>query len=678
MAYINPSTYPSSFGRAVRLYYEERNVNTAANTSDIYWELQGYNKTEDTTGWYYAGPFNVTINGTKVVNNLYPSGSRIQLRSDTVVAKGTLANVAHNSDGSMSVEASFSCDYINDASNKASGSGTITLTTIPRASTVTAQDGVFGQPWTYTVNNPAAFYTRVTLTIGSHTYTHTYASGLVPIANFTAAQTRAWADSCPDSDSATMTIRVETMRDEPTQGVPVEIIGDTTQTITFTVPTSWAPNFPVPTRAGGVNTYNGLTLQNLSSAQIRILATATTGASLTSIKITGPGINQTVDNPSTLTTVTTGLLTQSGDLTWTITATDSRGRQGTWKSQPLTVTRYRLPTGTLTVHRCDANGTANDLGGYMTATLKATIDTSISGNEGTAEVKLGSTSIGSTSGETAAFTLTTSQSAASTTSTYTISATVTDSAGGSVTITTRLSTAQVLMDFKAGGDGVAFGGSATRSQAIEFKNWAVCANNHRQYPGVQFKGTDQGSIGGWVWLSTKLIGSLYAGARMALSEYSYDSSTGEQLSTYETYRLPEVDPDLAASVNYEILTEKTAATAGTWNPTINWSDGTTLTTSGVVAKYQKFGKMIHYFGYFNITNLGSAGNKYLRITLPHTVLPGENGAGPRLEAATPPANSLLIRVLSTYLQVVYGPGAGYSRPQMSTGWHSFDFWAMEA
>lgn len=616
--YITPSTYPSNFGRAVRLYYEERNVNQEANTSDIYWELQGYNRTADSTGYYWAGPFNVTINGTKVVNNLYPSGSRIQLRSDTVVAKGTLANVAHNADGTMSVEASFFCDYIYDGSNKASGSGTITLTTIPRASTVTAQDGVFGQPWTYTVNNPAAFYTRVTLTIGSHTYTHTYSSEVTPIADFTAAQTRTWADSCPDSDSATMTIRVETMRDEPTQGVPVEIIGDTTQTVTFSVPTSWAPTFPVPTRATGVNTYNGLTLRNLSSAQIRITATATTGASLTSIKIMGPGINQTVNNPSTLTTVTTGLLTQSGDLTWTITATDSRGRQGTWKSQALTVTPYRLPAGTLTVHRCDADGTANNLGAYMTATLTATIDTSISGNEGAAEVKLGSTSIGSTSGETAAFTLTTSPSAASTTSTYTVSATVTDSAGGSVTITTKLSTAQVLMDFKAGGDGVAFGGSATESNVVAIK-------------------------GGWKLKIDTPLDVAYGGT----------GASGVTQTTWST------------------------------DMTVTYSDGTSPTVDGKNARMDKLGPLVHIYGYFRITNLGTTGSKNLVIGgLPVTIKVPLSGTGTPFMMAAAPSDGipLIVQVTSggQSLTVIRGPQAGNSRATLVTGWCSFDLWAFAA
>ena len=618
MAYINPSTYPSSFGRAVRLYYEERNVNTAANTSDIYWELQGYNKTEDTTGWYYAGPFNVTINGTKVVNNLYPSGSRIQLRSDTVVAKGTLANVAHNSDGSMSVEASFSCEYINDASNKASGSGTITLTTIPRVSTLAAQDGVFGQAWMYTVTQYSpTFFDTITVTIGSHSYRNTVSGGGILNAIVPASETRSWADSAPNSDSATATITIQTTVGDPSQG-GVQFIGTSTQTVTFSVPTSWAPTFPVPTRATGVNTFDGLTLQNLSSAQIRILATATTGASLTSIKITGPGINQTVENPSTLTTVTTGLLTQSGDLTWTITATDSRGRQGTWKSQALTVTRYRLPTGKLTVHRCDANGNANDLGGYMTATLKATIDTSISGNVAAAEVKLGSTSIGSTSGETAAFTLTTSPSAASTTSTYTVSATVTDSAGGSVTITTRLSTAQVLMDFKAGGDGVAFGGSATESNVVAIK-------------------------GGWKLKIDTPLEVAYGG------------------------------------------TGASGVTQTTWSSdmTVKYSDGTSPTVDGKNAKMDKFGPLVHLYGYFRITNLGTTGSKNLVIGgLPVTIRVPLSGTGTPFFMAAAPSDGipLIVQVTSggQSLTVIRGPQAGNSRATLVTGWCSFDLWGLEA
>lgn len=674
MGYINPSTYPS-FGRAVRLYYEERNVNTAANTSDIYWELQGYNRQPDATGYYDAGPFNATINGVKVVNNLYPSGSRIQLREDTVVARGTLANVAHDSDGSKSVTASFSCDYIYDATNKASGSGSIPLTTIPRASTITMTDGVFGQAWNVTINSAVATFTNeVTITIGAHTSTSTFTGSFgIP---FTAANTRNWADSAPTSDSATVTVTCVTKNGN-------DLIDTTTATATFIVPESWKPTVLLPTTVTGVNTFGGQALQNVSSAGIRVRYQASPGATLTSLKVTGPNVNTTVSNPSANEYVTTGTLTTSGAKTWTIIVTDSRGRQATQTSPSLNVTPYQLPTIKLTARRCDSGGTADDLGNYMTATADCSFDTSIANNKAGVTVKMTSsggmtTTLGTLTNQSAAFTYTTPVTAASSTDTFLVEATITDSVGSSVTISTRLSTAQVLMDFKAGGDGIAFGGSATDAATVAFKNWAVLVNNHRQYPGIQLQGTDQNSIGGWVWLATKLVNSLYAGARMAFSDYSYDSSTGEQLATYETYRLPEVDPDLAASQNYEILTEKTAATTGTWSPTINWSDGTTLTTSGTVAKYQKFGKMIHYFGYFNITNLGSTGNKYLRVTLPHTVLAGENGAGPRLEAATPPANSLLIWLRGSYFQVVYGPGAGYTRAQMSTGWHSFDFWAMEA
>lgn len=609
MGYINPSTYPS-FGRAVRLYYEERNVNTAANTSDIYWELQGYNRQPDATGYYDAGPFNATINGVKVVNNLYPSGSRIQLREDTVVARGTLANVAHDSDGSKSVTASFSCDYIYDATNKASGSGSIPLTTIPRASTITMTDGVFGQSWTVGISSAVATFTNeVTITIGAHTETRTITgSGTVNISNGT---TRSWADAAPTSDSATVTVTCVTKNGGTT-------IGTTTATATFIVPESWKPNPTVPPTVTGVNTFGGDAIQNVSQAKIQMALTATPGATLTSVRVTGPNINQTVTNPSASQSVTTGTLTTSGTKTWTIITTDSRGRQGTMTSRTLNVTPYQLPTIKLTARRCDSGGTADDLGNYMTATADCSFDTTITNNKAGVTVKMTSsggttTTLGTLTNQSAAFSYTTPVTAASSTDTFLVEATITDSVGSSVTISTRLSTAQVLMDFKAGGDGVAFGGSATESNVVAVKNWTLKLDNP--------------------------LGKAYGGSGM------------------------------------------TAVETGTYTPTLAYSDGTTLTYSSATGGYAKWGPVIHYFGYAQITALGSTGNKFLHISgFPYSMTQGLGGAGPRFEMATPPSDNvgLLLHVLTSYVRVERGPQGGYSRATLQTGWCGWDFWAMEA
>lgn len=619
MGYINATTYPS-FGRSLRLYWEERNVNTEANTSDIYWELQGYNRVADSTGYYDAGPFNVTINGVKVANNIYPSGARIQLREDTVVARGTLANIAHNADGSKSVTASFSCDYIYDGTNTAAGSGSITLTTIPRASTVTVPDGIFGQSWTFTIAAASSSFTHdITVAIGTHTvsYADQAAGGFI----VTSGVTQGWADAAASSTSATVTVTVVTKSGDTT-------IGTTTETATFYVPDSWAPSAVQPTLVNVVDGYNSTAIQNVSKASIRVRYQAGRGATLTSLKVYGPGVNTTVNNPTANETVTTGTLTRSGTNTWTVTVTDSRGRQTT-QTVTLNVTAYRLPTVKLTVHRCDSDGTANDLGNYMTATAVCTMDTSISGNKGQVAATLTNsggtvTSLGSlTNQSTATFTLTTSPVAAASTATFLVTATVKDSvlnaAGQSVVVTTRLSTAQVLIDFKPTGDGIAFGGSSTESQVVAVKNWDLHLDNPL---AIAYGGTGATGISTTTWSS---------------------------------------------------------------DMTVAYSDGSTLTWSNPAARMDRLGPIAHIYGYFRITALGTTGNKNLVIGgLPVTIKVPLSGTGTPFYMQSAPSDGIPLIVQVTTggqsLTVIRGPQAASagSRPSLVAGWCSFDLWAFVA
>lgn len=690
LQYIEATDFPSAFGRSIRLAWEERNINVANNTSDIYWELQGYNRVNDSTGYYYSGPFELKINGTTIFTNRYPDGSRVQLRNivtarnnysapnNGLVASGT-TTITHDNDGSKSVAVSFSCDYISDSAYTASGSGSIPLTVIPRASTITINSGtkMFGMAVTVDVQRASEAFTHtVTIAVGDHTQERrnvdTSTSFLLQ---------SAWADACPTSSKTTFTVTCETYNGDTPVGEPYVL---TDEVIVSPV---WKPTIGSFT-ADGVNVFGDYTLKDVS----HVLLTASNvspsrGSRIVSYSFSGNNVSANYSTNATSQTATTGTLTTAGTNTWKVTVTDARGRSQT-ATVTKTVTAYTFPTVRLTVSRCDSDGTANDLGEYMTAKAVCTFDTSLTNNKGYVSIYMDDggggtpTLLGQARNQSASpFTLTTTPVAAGSTSTYLVYAYMQDEVlvgtGSDVYVSTRLSTAEVLMDVRK--DGIAFGGSATRSKAVEIKNWAFCANNHRQYPGLQLKSTDQSTIGGWVWLACGLINGLYVGRRVAFSQYSYDSSTGEQTSQFETYRFPEVDADLASQKNYEILTEKTMTPiTDTWEPTISWSNGSTLTTTSVACNFQKYGKLIHYYGYFRITDLGTVANKNLRITLPHTVLGTANGVGTRLEAENPPAKGLLIRVASNYLQVVYSPSGGWSCPQMSTGWYSFDLWAIEA
>lgn len=455
--YLTPQTYPTNFGRSVRFGYEEINVNQSANTSDIKWVLVGYNRVADSTGFYYAGPFNATLNGREIVNNLYPEGSRLELANGTVIASGTLANVKHTTDGSKTVSVEWSCDYIYDATQTVAGSRTFNLTQIPRQSSMVVTGGTFGEELRVEVTSNGSTYTNnLTITCGSNTATGTVTGSGTYIMPGTSTQN--WANAAPSSDSATLTVELKTY-DGATQ------IGTTvTQSITMVVPQNWRPSTTIIQKTI-VDGYNSQCLQNRSKVTVQVGATASAGSSVTSVTISGHGMNKT--KTSSPWTLTSDVLSISGTITWTITVKDARGRSYTTTTTQ-TVTAYKLPTVTLDVRRCNSDSTPNDLGNYFFATIKATYKQIGSSNYSVTLKQSGTTKQTWSSQTTTPKTFTSSAYTASSNVSYTISATITDSVGSTVTVSTKLSTAEVLMDLSS--DGVAFGGTADTSQAVRVRS----------------------------------------------------------------------------------------------------------------------------------------------------------------------------------------------------------------
>jgi hypothetical protein len=101
----------------------------ADNTSTISWTLKGAG---GSSGYYKAGNFKVIIAGETV----YSSSARIELYNGTLVASGSKV-IKHNTDGSKSFSASAEAGIYSVAVN-CSGSGSFTLTSIPRAATITS------------------------------------------------------------------------------------------------------------------------------------------------------------------------------------------------------------------------------------------------------------------------------------------------------------------------------------------------------------------------------------------------------------------------------------------------------------------------------------------------------------------------------------------------------------
>ena len=122
------------------------------NTSTISYTLRASGTA--TTAWCAFGPATVKINGTTI----YSTSSRFDLKSQQVLKTGSIT-VSHNTDGTCSVPVTMSAAlYLYDTSTTYNGS--ITLNTIPRASSVAASNANIGAKPTFSITRASNNFTH--------------------------------------------------------------------------------------------------------------------------------------------------------------------------------------------------------------------------------------------------------------------------------------------------------------------------------------------------------------------------------------------------------------------------------------------------------------------------------------------------------------------------------------
>ena len=212
-------------GRSVTLSWTLSSQNIANNTSTIAWTLKG---SGSASGWVMSGGFKAVINGTTVYSS--STDNRIQLKNGTVVASGSLT-IAHNSDGTKSFNLSCEASVYTYAVS-VSASGTHTLNTIPRASSVSATSVNMGSATTITISRASSSFT--------HTLTYAFGNSTGTITTKTTSTSVSWtpaltlANQIPSTTSGTCTITCDTYNGSSK-------IGTKTCTLTLTVPSSVKP-----------------------------------------------------------------------------------------------------------------------------------------------------------------------------------------------------------------------------------------------------------------------------------------------------------------------------------------------------------------------------------------------------------------------------------------------------
>lgn len=354
MASIYSST---NKGWRLRLDWSITGQSIADNKSTLSLDLwvydgTGYSQNESSGEAYYI------IQGEKRWNPYnYSSTGWYKLGSKTIT-------VSHNADGTKSIALTAEWDCGFDSSytpRHLSLSETVTLTTIPRASTATTSGSTLGKILTITIKRASSSFT--------HKLYYTCGSVKDKLIAENVGTSYSWnapplslAQQAPNAETVALTLTVKTYNGST-------YVGAWSTSVKLAVPSTVVPSLSVaisdPT--GVSNTYGGY-VQLRSKVKVDITASGLQGSSIKSYSIKVGSIYATTSASGT-----TDYLPGSGELAVSCAVTDSRGRTTT-KTQSITVLAYSKPAITaISAARCNADGTANRAGTYGKVTFSGAI-----------------------------------------------------------------------------------------------------------------------------------------------------------------------------------------------------------------------------------------------------------------------------------------------------------------
>ena len=328
------------------------NDNTSTLSLDLWvYDGTGYSQNQDANQAYYI------IQGEKRWNPYYYSTTGwYKLGSKSIT-------VSHNADGtgSVTLSAEWDCGFTSSYTPRHLAlSETVTLTTIPRASSVSASGDTLGQAVAITISRASSSFTHILY----------YSCGSISWAKIASDvdTSYSWtppvslAAQAPNASAVVLSVIVETYNGST-------YIGMSSVQMTLAVPSSVVPTLSVatsdPTKVSA--TYGGY-VQLRSKLKVDLTASGAQGSTIKAYSIKLGDIYA-----ASAASGTTDYLPTAGALTLTCTVTDSRGRTTT-KTQTIKVLAYSKPTiSDIAAARCNQDGTANRMGDYGKVTFSGAI-----------------------------------------------------------------------------------------------------------------------------------------------------------------------------------------------------------------------------------------------------------------------------------------------------------------
>ena len=475
---------------------------------------------------------------------------------------GTLGSVTlgHNNAGELTTTFALKSveGWYNASSKKwtISGSKSVTLTAIPKVSTFTASDGTLGVEQDI----------NVTINDSSYSHTITYKCGLTsgtvcdkstdPIVKFTPPLSLAEQNTSGTNLSITYILQ--------TYSGSTAVGSTTSKTVTLTIPASVKPvcNLSFMDETGNVERFGGY-VQGVSRLLVALVGEPAHYSPIVSYKTT---IGDTTYTESKF----SATLTKSGEQTITATVTDARGHTSDAVVDTINVLEYAPPRiSAFSVHRCNEDGTENSIGSFAKVTYSYYIHSLLDQNgkhiilryrksndtEYTA-IPMESVYVA----ENAEYIFAADDGAS-----YTITLEVADSISTNAR-TTSVSTADVIMHFRADAKGMGMGKVSEKANALDMgwdielndrdifrKGVMISARESPDYPGCFYK-----TIGGYdEWVNPPMVAGVeyrtterYNGKIVyrKLVSYTHSGVFGSE-SSYKDYTIPHGISNIAKAIS---------------------------------------------------------------------------------------------------------------------------------
>ena len=472
------TTFGGNANYTLTMTVSEQSYSIANNTSVVKYTVTMATKANSYVGYSnYRTQVSFTIDGTTVYSydasrDFNPSAASSY---SEVLCTGT-KTITHSADGtkSISLQTNVSVASGQYSPGSASLSGSLTLTTIPRASTLAT-------PISATITQT----TRLNITAADASFKHKIKTAFGSVSlyvnsgNYITASyydwtpsKSTWASEFPTQTSRSGTITLETYTSGGT------LIGSNSYSATLAIPSSWVPTVAVtvsPSQNPAKAWLTGKTFYVSGYTKMAAALTATLSDNGTSVKnftITG-AFTKSVNTSSTTTTQTSDYITTSATSnvtkSITVTVTDARGRTGT-ATASVTYLPYAAPSVTsLTYARGSYVGgvwTSSDSGTDLRVVFKATCKLTSQSNN------LATWSIGSpvsTSGTnlSSGTSITRYKTSIGTTTRYNVKVTVTDQLGNSASRTITVPTVEIPFVIDTAKPAVGVGAVPQTAQSLE-------------------------------------------------------------------------------------------------------------------------------------------------------------------------------------------------------------------